>query len=130
MTVALFELERFTLTDVIVIAGVLGFLVERLVDARGWSRSSRVLRQENQDLIRRNTELEQTVGRHEDTITSQGAQIILLQEKVADLEKRDQAAVLRAIELHEQNAAQLNDGTHQVLVEIRDLIARTKGDPS
>lgn len=130
MTVALFELERFTLTDVIVIAGVLGFLVERLVDARGWSRSSRVLRQENQDLIRRNTELEQTVGRHEDTITSQGAQIILLQEKVADLEKRDQAAVLRAIELHEQNAAQLNDGTHQVLVEIRDLIAQTKGDPA
>lgn len=92
------------LTDVLIIAGILAYLLDRLADARGWSRTSKTLRRENEDLIRRNGELEQTVGRHEDTIRDQGGEIAVLQAKVRELEQRDQAAVLDALRAHEASA--------------------------
>ena len=101
------------LTDVILLLGILGILLDRVADARGWSRSSKTLRRENQDLLRRNGELEATVARHESEIGRLGAQIDLLKE-------RDQTAVLKQLELHETNADRRATRTVGLLEEIRD----------
>ena len=92
------------ITDIVLAAGVLGYLVDRVIDSRGWSRSSKTLRRENEDLVRRNGELEQTVERHEETIADQKTRLDMLEGKVRDLERNDLAAVLRAIEAHESSA--------------------------
>lgn len=89
----------------LVVGGMLAYVVDRVLDARGWSRSSRTLRTENQDLVRRNTELEQTVARHTTTIAENDKRISDLEKQVAELQSRDQQAVLIAIERHESNAA-------------------------
>lgn len=113
-------LEQLSLTDVLLIVGLTGVALDRLADARGWLPSSKRLRRENEDLVRRNTELEQTVARHEQTIATQGAALNALEQKVAELEKRDQAAVLAAIERHETNAASRQRESLAVLTDIRD----------
>ncbi|MEK9809928.1 MAG: hypothetical protein VW362_05740 [Candidatus Nanopelagicales bacterium] len=107
--------DGLTLTDIVLILGFAAVILDRVADSRGWSRSSKTLRRENEDLVRRNTELEQTVARHEDKIRT-------LEQKVVELEKRDQAAVLRAIEQHETKADARHAKTLDVLVEIRDTL--------
>lgn len=127
----LLTVDGLTFADVAIIAGIAAYLADRTVDALGWSRSSRTLRRENEDLVRRNVELEQTTQRHEVTIATQGSQIELLTEKVRELEKRDQAAVLSALERHETNAATRHDRgevrhgeTVDLLRGIRDALTK------
>lgn len=107
--------EDVSFTDVILIVGVAGVLVSRVGEGRGWFRSSAGLRTENQDLARRNKELEDTVARHEKTIEKQGEQIIRLEEQVRALEKLDQSAVLAALEAHERGAISRAEETHRLL---------------
>ena len=114
MTVATL-VDGLSITDIVLLLGFLAVILDRVADGRGWSRSSKTLRRENEDLVRRNQELEQTVARHEDKIQA-------LETKVIELEKRDQAAVLRAIEQHETKADARHAKTLDVLVEIRDTL--------
>lgn len=93
-----------TWTQIVVAAGVVAYMFDRVATARGWTPTSKALRQENVDLLRRNTELEDTVLRHERTIAEQSSTLALLKEQVAELQVRDQKAVLAQLELHERNA--------------------------
>jgi hypothetical protein len=111
------SLHELTLTDVIIIAGILAYVADRIIDSRGWSRSSKTLRLENGDLIRRNDELERDVDRHEKTIADQGAKILRLEDQVRSLEKLDQSAVLQALKDHEVGAMERAEETHRLLGE-------------
>ena len=107
-----------SVTDIVLLLGFLAVILDRIADGRGWSRSSKTLRRENEDLVRRNGELEQTVARHEDKIR-------VLEAKVVELEKRDQTAVLRALETHEVRADTRHARTLEVLTDIRDTLKDT-----
>lgn len=102
--VGLFGSAGFGFTEVVVIAGIAVYVVERALDALGLSRSSRTLRTENEDLTRRNVELEETVGRHERTIDDLRSSMAALESKVRELERHDLASVLDAIRSHEVSA--------------------------
>jgi hypothetical protein len=110
--------NTFGVTDIILIVGFMAILVDRILDANGWSRSSKVLRVENTDLVRRNKELEETVARHEKEIAALSGQVELLRQ-------RDQTAVLDALERHELNAERRADRTSSLLVEIRDVLSQS-----
>jgi predicted RNase H-like nuclease (RuvC/YqgF family) len=84
-------------TDVLIMVGILGYLIDRFADARGWSRTSKTLRRENEDLVRRNAELEEAVKRLDGELTR-------LKAQVEDLKRRDQTAVLVALKEHELGA--------------------------
>ena len=117
MTVATL-VDGLSITDIVLLLGFLAVILDRVADGRGWSRSSKTLRRENEDLVRRNQELEQTVARHEDKIR-------VLEAKVVELEKRDQTAVLRALETHEVRADTRHARTLEVLTDIRDTLKDT-----
>lgn len=128
------DVAALNLTTVIIIAGILGYLIERVIDAKGWSRSSRTLRRENEDLVRRNVELEATVARHEHTIAQQGEQLAVLEARVHELGARDQQAVLHALELHASQADRRHAETAArhaeavgVWMQIRDALASSPG---
>lgn len=111
------------------IIGVAAFIVDRVMDARGWSRSSKTLRRENEDLVRRNTELEKAVERHERTIGEQSTAIAVLRESVRELQARDQQAVLSSLDKVASVATERHQSydVHQeaslaLLREIRDLL--------
>lgn len=124
MTPTVAVVDSISLTDLLIMVGILGVIVDRLADARGWSRSSRRLREENSDLLRRNAELEDTVKRHQ-------SEIDRLKAHVAELEKTNVAAVSAQMAAHEKAAserdsrraqedASRHDSLIGVLTEIRD----------
>jgi len=91
----------FSVTELLIVLGAAGFLIERVIDARGWSRSSKTLRQENLDLIRHNDELEAKIQRMTLKIEEQAAALAELGAKVALLAASDQKAVLVALQGHQ-----------------------------
>jgi ABC-type uncharacterized transport system permease subunit len=109
--------QHFDLTDVILIIGIVGVIVGRVGEGRGWFKSAAGLRSENTDLLRRNGELEATTLRHEETIRAQGEKIVRLEEQVRSLEKLDQTAVLVALRDHEIGATARAEETHRLLGE-------------
>ncbi len=116
------DLATIDLTTVVIIAGILGYLIDRFVDARGWSRSSRTLRRENEDLVRRNVELEATLARHEIKLAAQTAQIGVLESKISELQARDQSAVLHALTENESQAERRHAESVTVWTQIRDAL--------
>lgn len=110
-------MSGMNLTNVLIVAGILGYLIDRLADARGWSRSSKTLRRENEDLVRRNTELEQTVHRLEQKVE-------ILERQVDELRRTDQAAVLRSIEQHEVAATGRHERTLAAASQTNELLTR------
>lgn len=120
MTVAALPFD-LSVADVVVVGGVLGFAIERVVDALGFSRSAKTLRRENEDVVRRNGELEETVTRLEAQIDALSLTIDELRTKVTDLEQHSQEAVLKRLE-------ELETKTLSVLTEIRDTLQ--KGHPA
>lgn len=133
MLLALLGNDTVGMTDIVILVGVLGYLVDRVFDARGWSRSSKTLRRENEDLVRRNNELEETVGRHEKTINDQRIRLDQLEIKIRDLEKHDLASVMRAVDQHEvaaerrmiaaqAEAASRHQEHVRILTDIRDSL--------
>lgn len=110
-----FLVDHLSVTDIVLLLGMVGVVLDRVADARGWSRSSKNLRRENTDLLRRNGELESTVVRHEAEIASLTSQVELLKA-------RDQVAVLAALERHEVSAERRASITSGLLVEIRDTL--------
>lgn len=90
-------LDTVSFTDVAILVAGAAYAVDRGLDALGWSRSSRTLRRENVDLTRRNAALDETVARLSDELGSAQRALTALEDKVRELEKRDQAAVLAAL---------------------------------
>lgn len=121
-------LDTADLTNLILILGIVGVVVTRVGEGRGWFKSAAGLRTENTDLVRRNDELEATTRRHEETIRVQGEQIVRLEEQVRALEKLDQSAVLQALKDHELGAIARADTTHSYLERI--TVALETKEPS
>lgn len=111
---------------ILLVLGIVGVALDRIFDLTGLSRSSRTLRQENTDLVRRNLELEATVTRHEGTIKTQGEKIAKLEERVALLAERDQTVVLERLQAHDQAARADSHKTIDLLTEIRDGLSERK----
>ena len=123
-------IHTLSLADVALLLVAGAYLVDRIMESRGWNRSSKTLRRENEDLVRRNGELEQTVARHETKLSEQRLEIDSLKMTVQDLQKRDQASVLLALQKHEVNAEHrhADNVAHQettigLLGQIRDALA-------
>jgi hypothetical protein len=118
--------HSLSVADVALLLVAVGYIVDRIMESRGWNRSSKTLRRENEDLVRRNVELEQTVTRHEASLSEQRAEIELLKATVQDLQKRDQASVLLALQNHEEREQRHavhvahQETTIELLGEIRD----------
>ena len=110
------------LTDVILILGATGIVATRVAEARGWFKGSSTLRRENEDLVRRNSELENAVSRYERMVDELRMKVNELEVRVAELSARDQAAVLRSIETHEENAGKRAGDQITLLTEIRDYL--------
>lgn len=103
----------------IVFAG-LAYVIREALDLLGWSRSSKTLRQENEDLTRRDAEREQTIRDLRDEMSKLEAEVVSLRAQVAELAKRDQSAVLAALAEHESTANRRADEVVHLLTEIRD----------
>lgn len=137
MTVGFFN-GQLDLTDVLIVAGLVGVGVKTFLEERGITHTSKLLRAENNDLLRRNAELESSIERldrrlreQDILISEQAANIVVLNEKMQELAKRDQEAVLRALERHEVAAERRYEKTkngdetrHGEFIEIlRDVAA-------
>lgn len=119
----------YSLAELAVIAAALVFFSDRILDRMGWNKSSTLLRTENQDLIRINTELtthnaDLETQQKENTvrISELTSEIAVLREQVSELKKRDQEAVLEALRNHEVAAERRSDAHVTVLKQIRDSL--------
>ena len=97
-------IENLSLTDALLLIGLVGITVKTLMEGKGWTRSSKLLREENADLIARNHTLEEDRNDRIAIEITLNARIDALEAKVRDLESRDQAAVLQALRDHELGA--------------------------
>ena len=113
------------IAEVALTLAALAYVTHVVLDALGVSRTSKTLRVENEDLVRRNGELEQTIARLEDKITKLQEELDVLVPQVAELQQRDQRAVLTAIADHERAAASRHERTFEVLTAIRDATQTT-----
>ncbi len=105
---ALYDLS---LTDLLLIIGLLGIILKTIAESFGWTPTNKLLREENQALQDRNHTLE---GEKAELILVAAesranelqllARIEALELKMRDLESRDQAAVLHALADHEVRA--------------------------
>lgn len=93
-----------TFSDAIILTAVVAAFLKVLADYRGWTRSPALVRQENSDLRERNATLEAEVKRLDESDRRKGERIAALEAQVEELQKRDQAAVLEAIQQHEHSA--------------------------
>lgn len=99
-------------TDLLILLIGAAYLINQVVESKGWSKSSKRLREENTDLSRRNDELVETVKRHEQEINAMkvtaaerlGA-IEALKTKVIELERQSQQRVLEQLEQVEEKAS-------------------------
>ena len=110
-------IDSVSLTDVILIAVIVGAVVARVAEGRGWFQSAAGLRTENTDLIRRNAELEETIARHNIELAANTAKIAVLEAAIHELEKLDQSAVLKALKDHEVGAVGRAERTHELQTE-------------
>lgn len=128
-------LIELSVAEAVLLAGVLGVVLREAADRLGWTRSSRLLRKENEDLVRVNDQLEARLKTHEDTILRQGETIKVLEGRVEELSKRDQEAVLRQLQDHEQAAERRHrerreeDAQHhseflEIMGGVRELLGR------
>jgi hypothetical protein len=114
--------QNISLTDVLLLCGIIGIVIDRIADTRGWSRSSKRLREENTDLLRIREEDKQTIIRHEHQIVKSQTEIISLKAQIDILKERDQLAVLEALKDHETHAESRAITTQEILIEIRDVL--------
>lgn len=108
---------------------LVGLALIFVLDTAGISRSGRTARRQNTDLRERNTMLEQENQRVDSELAARDARIAQLDLRITELEteltdvkRRDQGAVLVAIEAHEVNAGRRNERMVDVLTEIRDAV--------
>jgi TolA-binding protein len=130
------DLTGLTVTDLILLVGFMAVVVDRVADARGWSKSSKRLREENLDLARINAEVAARAKDLAAKVRAAETNITELRAEMDILKMRDQEAVLLALANHEVMAEKRHNKTAELLVgttertagllgEIRDAI-RTK----
>ena len=110
------------IVELAILFAAIGYVVQLVLDAVGISRSSRTLRAENEDLVRRSKELDDAVLRLKTEVARLESELVGLRTQVLDLSQRDQAAVLRSIEEHERSAGVRHERMVSVLTEIRDAV--------
>lgn len=110
-------IEGLSLTDALLIIGIVGIAVKTVMEGKGWTRSSKLLREENADLIARNHTLEEDRNERIAIEITLNARIEALELKVHDLESRDQAAVLDQLKAHEIGAIGRAQKTHELQSE-------------
>lgn len=110
------------IVEIAILFAAIGYVVQLVLDALGVSRSSRTLRSENEDLVRRNKELDDAVLRLKSELSRLESELAGLRTQVSDLSQRDQGAVLRVIEDHERTAGIRHERMVGVLTEIRDAV--------
>ena len=115
-------LSEIGITELAIVFAALAYVTQQVLDATGRSRSSRMLRVENEDLVRRNKELDHDLGTLMVAHDALDIEVKSLRLEVADLRQRDQASVLKAIETHESAAGTRHDRMVNVLTEIRDAV--------
>lgn len=117
-----FTLAEIGITELVIIFAALAYVTREALDAMGLSRSSRTLRIENEDLVRRNKEIDHDFGRLKVAHDTLDIEVKALRIQVSELQKRDQAAVLNAIEKHEAAAGARHERMVNVLTQIRDAV--------
>lgn len=91
------------------------YVVREGLELTGMSPGAELLRTENNDLSRRNRELEEAALRTESKVEQLKVEITDLKGKVRDLEMTNQAAVLVALKKHEEGAEARHADTHALL---------------
>ena len=118
--------ESFSLTDIILLAGIVGVAIVKLGEARGWTRSSQILRRENEDLARRNDHLEANDierGKNIDLLTQK---VLTLETQIGEMKQRDMAAVLQRLQTVEDKA----DERHVETIDVLNVIAHNTSPPA
>lgn len=118
---------QFGVAEIALTLGALAYVTHLVLDTLGISRTSKTLRVENEDLVRRNKELEEIVRRFGDKSAAQDGEIAVLVERVGELSARDQAAVLTLLSEHENAAGIRHERMLGVLTEIRDVLRVRNG---
>lgn len=103
--------DNMSLTDIILIVGLVGIGVKTVIESLGWTPTNRLLREENVALAERNHTLESekseliiAIAEGKANELKLLARIEALELKVRELEGRDQGAVLHALADHEVRA--------------------------
>lgn len=116
------EYLTLTVAEWAIVCGVIVFVIDRLVDRLGLAKSATTLREENADLLRRSEELKVDKEELRKEVTDLHSRVAVLKSQVDDLKKRDQEAVLKALQDHEVQASKRQQTMTEVLKEIRDAI--------
>ncbi len=103
--------DRMSLTDLLLIIGLVGIAVKTVIESLGWTPTNKLLREENAALGERNKTLEAekaalvlSSAEGKTNELKLLARIESLELKVRELESRDQGAVLAALAEHEVRA--------------------------
>ena len=105
--IAVEAVHDLSFADWAILVAVAGYIVTRVAEARGWMTSTGIVRRENADLRERNATLEGEVRRLDEADRAKAERIAALEARLADLETRDQAAVLAAIAKHDESMVTL-----------------------
>lgn len=111
-------LEDLTLTNALLVGGLIVVVLAKVADYRGWTRSTALVRQENTDLRERNATLQGHVERLDKADREKGEKIAALEAQIAELQQRDQKAVLEAMQNIETASLARHNETLTVLREI------------
>jgi hypothetical protein len=111
-------LEDLTLTNALLVGGLIVVVLAKVADYRGWTRSTALVRQENTDLRERNATLQATVERLDLADREKGEKIAGLEALIQELQQRDQKAVLDAMRDIETASLSRHNETLVVLREI------------
>lgn len=114
-------LEDLTLTNALLVGGLIAVGMAKLADYRGWSRSTALVRQENADLRERNATLQAEMERLDKADREKGEKIAALEALVKELQQRDQKAVLDA--LHDLETGSLARH-NEMLTVLREIAAK------
>ena len=117
--------ETLNLTDVILVLGIIAVVVTKVSEGRGWTRSSQVLRRENEDLARRNDHLEANDIERGKNIEALTQKVRMLETQIEDLKQRDMAAVLSRLQAVEDKA----DERHIETIDVLNVIAHNTSPP-
>lgn len=122
MVIAITEPFGYSILEWTVIAGLLLIVVDRLLERFGLSASSKLLREENADLLRRNGELDKAVETWQVKVRELEREVVKLTAQVEELQKHNLEAVLKSLDKHEAQASDRHATTLSVLRDIRDSL--------
>jgi hypothetical protein len=119
------EIFGFSLAEVVVLFAALAFTVKTGMEMLGHAPSVNLLRVENADLVRRNTELESETIRLEKRVKELETHVTELTAKVSELQKNDLESVVKKIDTHEHDATK----RHLQIIELLNPRLYGKEEP-